>query len=173
MPSVELDVDVFEAIKKQALLWVDSSPSETLRRLLGLDAAQPSQSPGHAAERSERNTSRVGISNGQRGRQRKVDLGELQQAGLLEAGQTLYLRDYSGKLVAGAEATVGPANKVTVNSRRYSMSDLAARLLKKAGYAGNSVRGPAHWFTADGVSVLQLWQKWASSQERQSSTSAV
>jgi hypothetical protein len=162
MPTIEVDPDVLEAIKGQALPWVDSSPSDTLRRLLGLNGEQEraplTASIGNGAGAKPRPASTGATPSG---RQRKVDLWTLQQAGFLVEGQALHLRDYSGKPVPGADATVGPVNKLVMNGRRSSMSLLASRLLKRAGYAAHSVRGPAHWFTADGVSVLDLWKRYA------------
>jgi len=40
------------------------------------------------------------------------------------------------------------------------MSKLAKRLLKREGYESNSVRGPAHWFTEDGVSIKDIWDRF-------------
>src|SRR5690606_3009250 len=92
-------------------------------------------------------------------KQRKVDLYTLQQAGLISKGQTLHLRDYKGKPVEGGRAEV-ILNKLVWSGKRYSMSALASKLLMKHGYRAESVRGPAHWYTEDGMSVLDLWRQY-------------
>jgi hypothetical protein len=88
----------------------------------------------------------------------KADLRELVQAGLLRNGEELYLIDYQGARVQQCKATVS-GGFLQFKGQHYSMSDLARDLLKKVGFRSDSVRGPAHWANAKGVSVRDLWQQ--------------
>lgn len=148
MPAVFLEEDVHAHILKHAKVYVDKSESDTLRRLLSLEAPAAKPSGASAVD-----------GDGVRLKKRKVDIWELKSAGLLSEGQTLYLHDYKGKRLEGFTAEIGPTNKLLWSGRRYSMSALASLLLQKKGYAADSVRGPAHWYTERGESVLKLWQK--------------
>jgi len=158
MPTLELDTDVVEAVKDRALPWVDRSPSDTLRRLLRIEpAANSSQrQPASAAATHEAPL----LPERPNGRAPKADLRQLIAAGFLSEGETLKLKDYSGNIIAGVQAEARASNKLIWNGRLYSMSKLAAAQLKKAGYSGHSVRGPAHWVTANGDSVLELWNRY-------------
>lgn len=147
MPAVFLDEDVHAFIVRNAKLYVDKSESDTLRRLLKIETGAPRPAPA-----SERSASA-------RSKKPKVDLFELKRSGLLRQGQKLFLHDYRGQRLDGMTAEVGPANKLVWSGRRYSMSALASTLLKRSGFQADSVRGPAHWFTEDGSSVLSLWQR--------------
>lgn len=146
MPAVFIDEDVHAHILSHAKVYVDKSESDTLRRLLSLEA--PPAKPPATAD-----------TDGVRLKKRKVDLWELKSAGLVHEGQTLYLHDYKGKRLEGFTAEVGGTNKLVWSGRRYSMSALASLLLQKKGYAADSVRGPAHWYNEHGESVLTLWQR--------------
>ena len=86
---------------------------------------------------------------------------ELVSEGYLHRGQTLRLIDYQGTVVPSVEATVGN-DALAWRGSEYSPSALAADRLKDAGYAANSVRGPAHWVTENGETILALWQRYLS-----------
>lgn len=164
MPTIELESDVIEAVKARAIAWVDRTPSDTLRRLLGL--ADLGQAPPVRSHHPTAGTAPGGQAD-EPGRARKADLGALITAGLLQNGQTVYLRNYSGEIVPGVEAQISSPNKLVFNRRRYSMSNLAAEQLQKTGgYAAQAVRGPAHWVTEEGQSILDLWREY-SRQRRQ------
>ena len=89
----------------------------------------------------------------------KASLIELVNAGFLEEGQILHVRDYQGREISDSEATVYQGGLLS-DGEKYSMSKLAEKLLKKNGYDSDSVRGPAHWFTSNDVSVKSLWDKY-------------
>jgi hypothetical protein len=74
----------------------------------------------------------------------------------MKEGQNLFLRDYQGHKVEGYEAVVSQGSLIW-NGKKYSMSDLAKKILKKQGYRSDSVRGPMFWFTKDGVSIKDIW----------------
>ena len=149
MVHIAIDDQVYGEIQRRALVFVDKEPNDTLRRLLGLDA-----SPGAAGPRASTSP----VLTRKRGREQKVQLSALVAAGLLKRGETLTCVDYSGKPIAGGHAEVGTGNKLVRNGRRSSMSALAIELLRQAGHAVDVARGPAHWRTADGTTVLELWR---------------
>jgi hypothetical protein len=94
-----------------------------------------------------------------RRKQPKTDFSKLVQVGLLQEGQTLYLIDYHGKKILGYDSTIS-GNDLLWNNGLFSMSELAKECLKKEGFSSESVRGPAHWSNADGISVKELWKQY-------------
>jgi hypothetical protein len=152
MPRVELDNKVFAHLQKHAVPFIET-PNDTLRRLLGMDIAENGT--------SELNKSRVTVARPAARKRAKANLGALISAGMLKNGQKLFLHDYQGNRVRGAEATVGGHGIWPTDRRRlYSMSDLAQELLQKEGYQSDSVRGPSHWRTHDGKSITDLWDEY-------------
>jgi hypothetical protein len=89
----------------------------------------------------------------------KASLIELVNAGFLEEGQILHMRDYRGLEIPDSEATVHQGGLLR-DGQKYSMSNLAEKLLKKQGYKSNSVQGPARWFTSENIGVLRLWSNY-------------
>jgi hypothetical protein len=77
---------------------------------------------------------------------------------MISDGQTLSLYDYRGQKLNGCDATVS-GDQLTWAGQRYSMSGLAADLLKKHGYTSDSVQGPKHWRTESGDSIFDLWTR--------------
>ena len=149
MPRIDIDDAVFKYLQSKAVAFVET-PNDTLRRLLGVDAAVklvPEVPPAARAKAM---------------RKPKANLGGLSRAGLLANGQKLFLRDYQGRPVPNATAYVGGDGIFANHDRKrlYSMSDLAQELLKKQGYQSDSVRGPSHWYTEDGQSITDLWEKY-------------
>jgi hypothetical protein len=88
----------------------------------------------------------------------KANLKELVRVGLLHDGEELSLVNYQGTRVQQSKATISGGH-LQFKGQHYSMSDLARELLKQVGFQSDSVRGPAHWVNANGVSVKDLWQK--------------
>jgi hypothetical protein len=148
MPRIDIDDAVFKFLQSKAVAFVET-PNDTLRRLLGVDAAMKPASNVRPA------------SSVKAVRKPKAHLGGLIRAGLLTNGQKLFLRDYQGRPVPNAVAYVGGDGIFAHQDRKrlYSMSDLAQELLKKQGYQSESVRGPSHWYTEDGHSITDLWEK--------------
>lgn len=92
----------------------------------------------------------------------KAELLPLVKAGLLSDGEMLFLVDYQRKRVPDAQAAIsGPL--LSFKGRHETMSKLAQELLACVGFKSGSVRGPAHWANAAGVSVLELWQQYSRS----------
>ena len=67
--------------------------------------------------------------------------------------------DYQGKKMPGYDSTISGKNLLW-NNELFSMSELAKECLKKEGFSSESVRGPAHWSNADGISVKELWKQY-------------
>ena len=143
MKTIEIDDEVYEFIQKKAVAFVET-PNLALRRLLGVNK-RPLSKP-HS----------LGIGNRKKP---KTNLIDLVNEGFIEENQELYLRDYRGREISGYTAKVSHGNLI-YDGRRYSMSELAKILLKQNGYESDSVRGPIFWFTMDGVSIRELWDKY-------------
>ena len=150
MVQIAVDDQVYAELQRRALAYVEKEPNDTLRRLLGLDAPAPVAAPPRPVAAS------VGPRRGRR--EQKVQLSALVAAGLLRRGERLTCLDYVGQPIPGGDAEVGTGNKVVRYGRRYSMSGLAVELLRGAGHTVEVARGPAHWRTAEGKTVLELWR---------------
>lgn len=148
MKQVEIDDEVFAYLQGKAVPYVET-PNLTLRRLFRLDGSVKEPSPQE-----------IQIQTSSQKKQRKADLHLLVEAGLLQAGQTLFLYNYQGKKLEGYEATVSGKYLLNTDGKTYSMSHLAKKFLKQKGFRSDSVRGPAHWFNADGISIKQLWEQY-------------
>jgi negative regulator of replication initiation len=147
MKTIEIDDEVFAFLQGQAIPFLED-PNKTIRRLLGIKAQQKIQ------RRPERKS---------RGKNPKADLRKLIAAHLIQDGQRLHLRDYQGRKVADAQATVSQA-LLLHKGKRMSMSSLAKVLLQEQGYESEAVRGPAFWFTENGSSIKDLWEQYLDSQ---------
>ena len=157
MPSIQIDDEVFAVLQKNAKPFVDS-PNTTLRRLLKIE---PSLSPVPARESAvddELEQLLQRAMEGRRSRAPKADLRALVRAGLVREGERLFLIDYQGQRVPQQEATVSDG-MLTFKGRRYTMSNLAQDLLRKAGFKSSAVRGPSHWANGKGATVTALWQQ--------------
>jgi hypothetical protein len=148
--QIVVDEQVYAELQRRALAYVEKEPNDTLRRLLGLGGSTP------VASTSRPVAAAPGPRRGRR--EQKVQLSALVAAGLLRRGERLIALDYAGQPIPGAEAEVGTGNKLVRNGRRYSMSALAVELLRQAGHDVDVARGPAHWRTAEGKTVLALWR---------------
>lgn len=159
MRNIEIDDEVFGYLQSKAIPFVET-PNLTLRRLFSLNGK---------SVKSEKTSSQIiqnqrlgrGLGRGRK-RQAKTDLFKLVQVGLLKEGQTLYLLDYQGKSISGYDSIITGKNLLW-NNEMYSMSELAKECLKKEGFSSESVRGPAHWSNADGISVKELWDQYLKS----------
>lgn len=152
MRQIEIDDEVFAFLQGQARAFVDT-PNLTLRRLLPIDkptvtaASKPLATDEKAPPRKTRR------------KQPKANLRTLVSSGRLADGQALFLVDYQDNTLSQHRAVVSGAS-LKWRGQLYSMSDLARELLQKEGYSSNSVRGPAHWCTEQGVTIKTLWQQY-------------
>ena len=153
MKPIEIDDELFAYLQGKAIAFVET-PNLTLRRLLLGDKTKSEIPPNH---KSISPVSPKKIR--QNKKQPKTDLPKLTKSGFLEEGQFLYLYDYQGNRIDGFEATIS-GKKLLWNNNSCSMSELAKELLKKIGFSSESVRGPAHWYNRDGISVKDLWKQY-------------
>jgi hypothetical protein len=51
-------------------------------------------------------------------------------------------------------------NSLIWDGKQYSMSKLAGIALRSIGLSGDAVRGPLFWYTEDGTSVKELWERY-------------
>ncbi len=154
MKSIEIDDEVFAYLQGNAIPYVET-PNLTLRRLFELNGTMR---PSDDTSRHQR------LHSGIRGKERKADLPTLIRAGLLQEGQTLYLLDYQARRVEGYEAIVS-GKCLLWNNDSYSMSKLAKICLREEGFKSDSVRGPAHWSTSEGITVKDLWNRYLSKEK--------
>lgn len=160
MRSFPIDEDVVELVSQLAkpAPFEQLSFSDALRRILQASvngSAPPRQAPDRPSE-LVKSAPVAGASA--RGRAPKADLRELVRMGLLSDGQELFLVDFRGQRHPRGRAKVEGSDLVYSDGKRYSMSGLASNLLKEQGYVADSVRGPDHWVTQDGLKIRQLWE---------------
>lgn len=151
MRNIEIDDEVFGYLQSKAIPFVET-PNLTLRRLFSLNG-KPTRIEKFSPQIIQEKKGRL------RRKLPKTDLSKLVQVGLLQEGQTLYLIDYQGKKAPGYDSTIS-GNNLLWNNELFSMSELAKECLKKEGFSSESVRGPAHWSNADGISVKELWNQY-------------
>ncbi len=151
MKTIEIDDEVYNFLLSKAIPYEEKMPNDTLRKLFGLDKETI---PPRLISLPQEKFRMI------RGRKKpKANLIELVNAGFLEEGQILHLRDYRGREIPNSEAMVHQGG-VLKEGLKYSMSNLAEKLLKKQGYVSDSVQGPARWFTSDNISVKNLWEDY-------------
>lgn len=153
MQTIEIDDELFGFLQSKAIPFVET-PNLTLKRLLLGDSPKTKETKLPITKPA---TSSKNVRRGKK--QPKTDLPKLIQSGLLNDGQVLYLYDYQGNRIEGYEAKISGKNLIW-NNEHFSMSELAKELLKKVGFSSDSVRGPAHWFNSDGISVKDLWKQY-------------
>jgi hypothetical protein len=160
--QILVDEQVYEEIARRALPFVDREPNDTLRRLLGVATAPPDGADGGpsgvASSRGATAATRAAAGPRRGRRVPRVRLSTLVATGWLTRGESLTCVDSSGTPVPNGSATVGTGNKLVRNGQWYSMSRLAIELLRSAGHEIEAARGPAHWRTADGRTLLELWR---------------
>lgn len=144
MRKIEIDDEVFAYLQSKAIAYVET-PNITLRRLFILDqkATQPLQFGESIVRRKKP----------------KANMLALIEAGLLEEGQQLIFKDYQERGISDGKAIIY-GKLLKYNGKPYSMSKLAKQLLQKQGYESDQVRGPAFWFTSDGISIMDIWKRY-------------
>ncbi|MBN9133889.1 MAG: hypothetical protein J0H48_11075 [Nitrosospira multiformis] len=180
MQFIEVDNDVFAYLQKHAQPFIDT-PSSTLRRLLGIDSINPQIATTHkefvedSDSQIKQKLTEFSDANGISGKFKesltessriawrlkkpKTDLSKLIQANFLRDGQKLYLVDYQGNRVRQFSATLS-VNSLIYNNRKYSMSNLAQKLLTEVGFQSSSVCGTARWVTEEGKAIQDLWKRY-------------
>lgn len=150
MRTIEIDDEVFAYLQRKAIPY-EETPNLTLRRLFNLNVKRIYENT--ANENSLQ-------TNQKKRKKPKADLSTLVKNGLLKEGQVLFLYDYQGNKIDGYEATISGQKLSYRGNKPLSMSELAKICLKEIGYKSDSVRGPAHWYNSDGISVSDLWRQF-------------
>jgi hypothetical protein len=152
MKTIEIDDELYSYLVEQAIPYEDKTPNDTIRRLFrcvkepGLSRIKPSP---------QRMSHKVGG-----GKAPKVRLSVLVDAGILEEGQILHLRDYSKRRkIPNSKATIHREGLLK-DGVSYSMSKLAKELFQKEGFTTPSVQGPVYWYTDDNVSIKNIWDEY-------------
>lgn len=149
MHTIEIDDDVYRLLERHVLGFKDV-PNMVLRRILGIDKPLPVDQP-NLKQRAPKKNSRQRAPN--------ANLRELINAGYLSNGQILFMHDYSGNRVQGVSAMVRP-DGLEHNGRVQTMSALTKKLMRARGFESESYRGPQFWFTEDGRSIKDLWDRY-------------
>lgn len=147
MRKIEVDDEVYAYLESKVSTFSETE-NQVLRRILHLDEAVVPP-PIDTNRRKKLN----------------ANLSVLVKVGLLKENQQLFLHDYQGNRIPGYEATLSQGSLVWKN-KPYSMSKSAEILLKEKGYRSNSVRGPAHWYTSDGISIKDIWDIYLKKESR-------
>ncbi len=147
MPTIKIDDYVYAYLQKKAIVF-EEDPNDVLRRVLGLNQMNKPQQSAPKDIRTSRKPHKQPITN----------LKDLISDGVLAEGQKLIFR-HSGKKLPEYTATISGKDLIW-NGTRYSMSDLAGIAIETIGLDGQSVRGPLFWFTEDGKSIKELWEKY-------------
>lgn len=160
MKTIDIDDDVYEFLAKNARPFLDTDPNSVLRRLLGFSAGEPTRSqPSEPIQAEHPSPDMVDTINAvRRSKAPKANLRELLRLGKLRDGERLYLVDYHGHRVGQFSASISNG-WLSYEGEHYTMSDLAQSLLKKVGFKSDSVRGPAHWANAQGVTIKDMWDE--------------
>jgi hypothetical protein len=147
-----------------SLIWERASPepfeqltfSDALRRVLNAPAPR-AKAPDKSADELLKELDAL-PNRPPRKRAPKADLRQLVRLGKLREGQELVLVDYRRQPQPDMKAVI-VGGDLMYKGKAHSMSSLAERLLKRAGYSSDAVRGPEHWATAEGKLVKDLWQE--------------
>ena len=145
MLKIEIDEEVFAYLQSRAVAFVEK-PNDTLRRIFGLNKNKSMYTGANTKPSIKR-------------KKRKTDINELIRAGLLNDGQRVHFRDYGGNKLKNSDTNISPSG-ILYQGKTYAMSEIAKLLLNQAGYTTSSVRGPAHCFTENGISIKNLWDKY-------------
>lgn len=88
----------------------------------------------------------------------KTNLPELVRDGLLKENERVYFQNYRGVKFPQYEVTIADG-QLKWNNNRYSMSDLASKILKDLdpNQDNDFVRGPVLWVNAAGKTIAELW----------------
>lgn len=148
--KIYIDKDVFNFLQSKAKAYIET-PNDTLRRLFGLDSNIKSEEV-------------FSTENINRKKSPKTNLNELIRVNLICDGQKLYFLDYKSNRVENEFAIV-TNNKLKYKGSLYSMSNLAQRLLVENEYKDTKVRGPKHWETEEGITIMELWAKYLKNKE--------
>lgn len=145
MFSIEIDAELY-AYLKQHIEDFGETPNRVIKRLLGLTLASADSLPLKSQEALPAKKS--GLK-----RRPQTSLSRLVNEGKLEPDEELRLI-INGKEVCRAKID---GDLISCDNKRFSMSGLAVKFLKKEGYNTKHARGPAFWYTAQGKSVKELW----------------
>jgi hypothetical protein len=155
MKSIQVDDDVYKTLEISVSGFGDT-PNLVLRRLLGLD--KNGSSPIN--EKTQQATSKVQ----RKGKAPRTDIKTLISVGSLQEGQELFLHDYKEQRIPGIQANIR-GNQLEFQGQFYSMSKLTKELMHQHGYDSEAFRGPKYWYTAEGKSVMSLWNEYLASNE--------
>ena len=152
MNTIQIDDEVYQALE-QKVRGFKETPNSVLRRILGLSGSDVPHTQTEAA-----------VFKRVRSKAPRVDLSKLTQIGSITDGEPLSFRDYQQNKVNGVDAVVR-GKQLEYEGKRYSMSALTHKIMKRQGYTSSAYRGPLFWYTRNGKSVHDLWQEYLSSTE--------
>lgn len=124
-------------------------------------AVLPPTIPSKAADNSKISNLGSGQGGPKSKKKPKTSLPELIRAGILKENERLIFQNYRGVKFPQYEVTISDG-LLKWNGSRYSMSDLASKLLKDLDPSQDNefVRGPILWINAAGKTIADLWEKY-------------
>jgi len=152
MKTIEVDDEVYAYLQNQAEPFEEPTPNHVIRRLLGIHSKPRVQTQLDTKPVARKpNCSKAP----------KTNIKTLIQHGILSDGQSLYLR-YKSHRLSKEYVTKISGDKLLYEGSLYTMSRLVAEILEPEGYGipSKAYRGPEYWFTSDGISIRQLWEKF-------------
>jgi hypothetical protein len=137
MKNIKVDDEVYKLLEIKAIPFKETTPNDTLRRLLGLNN-----------QKKQENHTKT----------KKTKLSQLIETGKLQEGQILEFKHDGLKFDHQYSACVS-GNELIYENKRFSMSGLVKHIFEKEGMSipSKSYRGPLYWFTSDGTSIKDLW----------------
>lgn len=160
MRIIEIDQETYDFLQSKAIPYVDKTPADTIKRLIGIPDTPLESRNGDSLIQNNHSSNKTYLpQSGNKTKERKVSLVELVKAGLLQNGQKLFFQDYRGNHYPEYHVVLSNGALVWEN-QPYSMSNLAKILLKQNNYSSESVRGPLFWSTHEGKTVFNLWDEY-------------
>jgi predicted CopG family antitoxin len=149
MKNIEIDDEVYAYLQNKAIPFQEHNPNDVIRRLLGVKS-KPVKAVSIPAPTK---------SNGLKAP--KADLLKLVELGRLQEGQTLFFSPEGQTLSKKYEAKIA-GKRLNYQGNIHAMSKLVKIILENEGLGNpsGSYRGPKHWITSDGVSVMELWEQY-------------
>lgn len=146
--KIEVDEQVYSYLLKN-IKDFNETPNSVLRRLFRLGSSPGLLDTGTTEEDGD-------LISDKSKRKPQTKISELVNKGYLGDGEKLHLK-INDVVVCTAKIQ---GDLLDWQSRQYSMSALAVKFLQEQGYETEHARGPAYWFTNEGISVKELWDEY-------------
>lgn len=149
MKNIEIDDEVYAYLQSKAVPFQEKNPNDVIRRLLGIKS------------KPVKVVSTPPPTNLNGSKAPQANILKLVELGKLKEGQTLSF-SYKGRSLSKKYTAKIVGNKLNYQDELFTMSGLVDFILENEGMGipSRRYRGPIYWFTADGISVSQLWRQY-------------